>query len=99
MDPLFNFAASLIKNDAGGDLDYRVLVNCQHIDDITTPTATDATNRDNGWRVLTTGQIATTEEPEEYNFANNYYTKIFVQVKHTSGTTVVSCWYRGTKSQ
>ena len=89
----------IIHNDAGGDLDYRVLVNCQHIDDITTPTATDATNRDNGWRVLTTGQIATTEEPEEYNFANNYYTKIFVQVKHTSGTTVVSCWYRGTKSQ
>ena len=87
----------IIHNGGIGDLDYRVLGTCEHIDDVIPPVPTDGINRDNGWIVLVTGSIATATVPKEYDIANNFYTKIVVQVKFTTATTITRTWYRGTK--
>jgi len=89
----------IIHNGGVGDLDYRVLGTCEHIDSIVAPVVSDGINRDNGWIVLVTGSIATTTVPKEYDIANNFYTKIVVQVKFTTATTVTRTWYRGTRVQ
>jgi hypothetical protein len=46
---------------------------------------------------LVTGSIATATVPKEYDIANNFYTKIVVQVKFSNATTITRTWYRGTK--
>ena len=87
----------IIHNGGVGDLDYRVLGTCEHIDEVVPPVVSDGINRDNGWIVLVTGSIATATVPKEYDIANNFYTKIVVQVKFTTATTITRTWYRGTK--
>ena len=89
----------IIHNGGVGDLDYRVLGTCEHIDDVIPPVVSDGINRDNGWIVLVTGSIATATVPKEYDIADNFYTKIFVQVKFTTATTITRTWYRGTRSE
>tara|TARA_B110000263_G_C15113558_1_gene420985 strand:- start:70 stop:489 length:420 start_codon:yes stop_codon:yes gene_type:complete len=89
----------IIHNGGVGDLDYRVLGTCEHIDDVIPPVVSDGINRDNGWVVLVTGSIATATVPKEYDIANNFYTKIVVQVKFTNATTITRTWYRGTRSE
>ena len=89
----------IIHNGGVGDLDYRVLGTCEHIDSIVAPVVTVGTNRDNGWVELATGSIATTALPKEYDIEENFYTKIVVQVKFTTASTVTRTWYRGTRVQ
>ena len=88
----------IIHNGGVGDLDYRVLGTCEHIDDVIPPVVSDGINRDNGWVVLVTGSIGTATVPKEYDIADNFYTKIFVQVKFTTATTITRTWYRGTRA-
>jgi len=88
----------IIHNGGVGDLDYRVLGTCEHIDDIIPPVVLGGINRDNGWVVLASGSIATTTGAKEYDIADNFYTKIFVQVKFTTATTITRTWYRGTRA-
>ena len=88
----------IIHNGGVGDLDYRVLGTCEHIDDVIPPVVSDGINRDNGWVVLVTGSIATATVPKEYDIANNFYTKIVVQVKFSNATTITRTWYRGTRN-
>ena len=88
----------IIHNGGVGDLDYRVLGTCEHIDEVVPPVVSDGINRDNGWIVLVTGSIATATVPKEYDIADNFYTKIFVQVKFTTATTITRTWYRGTRA-
>jgi len=87
----------VIHNDAGGDLDFRILANIRPIADIVAPVAVDSTNRGNGWIVLSTGSIATSAAPTQYKVEESY-TKVIVQIKHTTSTTNTDIYYRGTRS-
>ena len=89
----------IVHNGGVGDLDYRILGCCEHIDSVVAPVVTVGINRDNGWVELATGSIATTAVPFEYKIADNHYTKIVVQVKFTTASTVTRTWYRGTRSE
>ena len=89
----------IIHNGGVGDLDYRILGTCEHIDSVVAPVVTVGTNRDNGWVELAAGSIATTAVPKEYDIEENFYTKIVVQVKFTTASTVTRTWYRGTRSE
>lgn len=82
----------VIHNEAGGDLDYQILGNAKDIRSVVAPTGTN--DDDKGWVVLATGAIATTEVPEIQTFSNPY-SKVILQVKHTTATTDVSAWHRG----
>lgn len=82
----------IIHNRAAGDLDYEILGNSDHIDDITAPSGTD--DDDKGWVVLATGSIATTVAPTIETLSNPY-TQVVVRVKHTTTTTTADIWHRG----
>lgn len=82
----------VIHNRTAGDLDYEILGNSDHDDDITAPTGTD--DDDGGWVVLATGSIATTVAPTVETLSNPY-TQVVVRVKHTSTTTTADVWHRG----
>jgi len=82
----------VIHNRTGGDLDYQILGNSEHLDDITAPTGTN--DDDDGWVVLGTGSIATTVAPSVETL-NNPYTQVVLQVKHTTTTTTADVWHRG----
>ena len=87
----------IIHNDGAGDLDYRVLANIRQIGDIEPPVVSDTINRSNGWIILSTDSIATTTVPKEYKITDNVYTKIIVQVKHTTTATPANIYFRGTR--
>lgn len=82
----------IIHNNAAGDLDYQILGNAEHLDDIVAPTGTD--DDDKGWVVLKSASIATTVAPDIETLSNPY-TQIIVQIKHTTLTTDVDIWHRG----
>jgi len=82
----------IIHNNAGGDLDYQILANARPLADIVAPAGTN--DDDKGWVVLSTGSIATTVAPTIETLSNPY-TKVIVQIKHTSLTTNVDIWHRG----
>ena len=88
----------IVHNDGSGDLDYRVLANIKQIDSIVAPVSSDTTNRSNGWIILSADSIATTTVPKEYKITDNIYTKVMVQVKHTTLTTPVNIYERGTRA-
>jgi hypothetical protein len=89
----------IIHNDGAGDLDYRILANIKQIGDITPPVVSDTINRSNGWIMLSTDSIATTTVPKEYKIADNIYSKVIVQVKHTTTPTPTNIYFRGTRGQ
>jgi len=82
----------IIHNNAGGDLDYQILGNVRHLDDIVAPSGTN--DDDKGWIVIASASIATTVAPDEVVVTKNY-TQIVVQIKHTTATTNVDIWHRG----
>ena len=88
----------VIHNDASGDLDFRILANIKPIASIVAPIATDSKNRGNGWIILSTGSVASSAVPTQYK-VDETYTKIIVQVKHTTATTNTDIYYRGNRSQ
>lgn len=88
----------VIHNDASGDLDFRILANIKPIASIVAPIATDSTNRGNGWIILSAGSVASSAVPTQYK-VDETYTKVIVQVKHTTATTNTDIYYRGTRSQ
>lgn len=82
----------VIHNNAAGDLDWQILANAEHLDDIIAPTGTD--DDDEGWVSIETGSIATTIAPKIVTFSNPW-TQIVVQIKHTTLTTNADIWHRG----
>ncbi len=82
----------VIHNNAGGDLDYQILANADHPDDIVAPTGTN--DDDKGWVLLGTGSVATTVAPAIETLTNPY-TQVIIQIKHSSSTTNVDIWHRG----
>ncbi|MBC8549025.1 MAG: hypothetical protein H8D23_05180 [Candidatus Brocadiales bacterium] len=86
-------ALLIIHNNAGGDLDYQVLGNIKQLEDIVDPTGTD--DDDKGWVVISSASAATNTAPDVIAL-NSPYTRYVVQIKHTSLTTNVDIWFRGT---
>jgi len=82
----------VIHNRTAGDLDYEILGNSEHLDDITAPTGTD--DDDDGWVNLASASIATTVAPAVETLSNPY-TQVVVRVKHTTTTTTADVWHRG----
>ncbi|KKM02105.1 hypothetical protein LCGC14_1787750 [marine sediment metagenome] len=82
----------VIHNNAAGDLDWQILGNSDHIDDIVAPTGTN--DDDKGWVIIQSGSKATTVAPEVITFSNPW-TQIIIQIKHTTLTTDVDVWHRG----
>lgn len=82
----------VIHNRTAGDLDYEILGNAEHLDDITAPTGTD--DDDDGWVTLASASIATTVAPDVVPITNPY-TQIVVRIKHTTATTDVDVYHRG----
>ena len=84
--------AFIIHNQGVGDLDFKILGTLEHPSDIVDPTGTN--DDDKGWIVLTTSSIATTIKPSIFSLSDSY-TKIIIQIKHTTATTKVDVYYRG----
>ena len=82
----------VIHNVTAGDLDYQILANAEAFDDIVDPTGTD--DDDKGWVVLKSASIATGIAPAIETFSNPY-TRVVVQIKHTTLTTNTRLWHRG----
>ena len=82
----------IIHNDAGGDLDYQILANAKPLSSIVDPAGSN--DDDKGWVTLATGSVATTAAPSIQTLSNPY-TRVIVQIKHTSSTTNVDIWHRG----
>lgn len=82
----------VIHSRTGGDLDYEILGNAEHLDDITAPTGTD--DDDDGWVNLASASIATTVAPDVVAITNPY-TQVVVRIKHTTATTDVDVYHRG----
>ncbi len=85
-------SAFIIHNNAGGDLDYKILGNLRPLASIVTASGTN--DDDKGWVTLVSGSIATTGAPDVHTLSNPY-TRVIVQIKHTSSTTNVDIWHRG----
>ena len=85
-------SAFIVHNNAGGDLDYKILGNLRPLANIVTASGTD--DDDKGWVELVSGSIATTGAPDVHTLSNPY-TRVIVQIKHTSSTTNVDIWHRG----
>jgi len=84
----------IIHNNAGGDLDYQVLATVKDFDTVSDPTGTD--DDDKGWIVHTSASQATTAAPDEITIAKTY-SRLIVQIKHTTLTTNVDVWFRGVR--
>ena len=82
----------VIHNNAGGDLDYQILANAKPLSSIINPAGSN--DDDKGWVTLATGSVATTAAPSIQTLSNPY-TRVIVQIKHTSSTTNVDIWHRG----
>lgn len=82
----------IIHNNAGGDLDYQILANAKPLSSIVDPTGTN--DDDKGWVTLATASVATTADPSIQTLSNPY-TRVIVQIKHTTSTTNVDIWHRG----
>ncbi len=87
-----NESVFIIHNVTGGDLDYQILATAEDIRSVVDP---DGTNDDDkGWVNLKTNSIATGTAPVIETLGNPY-TRIVLQIKHTTLTTDVSAWHRG----
>lgn len=86
----------IIHNNGAGDTDFQIMGNARHPDDIVNPTGTTATDRTNGWVILLngTGSIASGAVPLKQSFTNPW-SRVVVQVKHTTTTTSVNIHSRG----
>lgn len=82
----------VIHNNAGGDLDYQILANAKPLSSIVDPAGSN--DDDKGWVTLATGSVATTAAPSIQTLSNPY-TRVIVQIKHTTSTTNVDIWHRG----
>lgn len=82
----------VIHNEGAGDLDYQILANAEDIRTIADPTGID--DDDDGWVVLGSGSVATATAPAIETLGNPY-SRIIVQIKHTTLTTNASIWHRG----
>jgi len=82
----------IIHNNAAGDLDYQILANARPLESIVDPSGTN--DDDKGWVVLSSSSIATTAAPSIETLSNPY-TRVIVQIKHTTLTTDVDIWHRG----
>ncbi len=74
------------------DLDYKILGNLRPLASIVTASGTN--DDDKGWVTLVSGSIATTGAPDVHTLSNPY-TRVIVQIKHTSSTTNCDIWHRG----
>ena len=82
----------VIHNNAAGDLDYEILGNAEHLDDIVAPTGTN--DDDKGWVNLKSASVASGAAPA-VDTLSNPYTQVVVRIKHTTATTDVDIWHRG----
>jgi len=82
----------IIHNNGSGDVDWEILGNAEHIDDIVAPTGTN--DDDKGWVVLKSSSVATGTAPSVETLSNPY-TQVVVRIKHTTTTTDVDIWHRG----
>lgn len=82
----------VIHNVTAGDLDYKIIANAEDIRSIVAPTGTD--DDDKGWVVLKIGSVASGAVPAVETLGNPY-SKIILQIKHTTATTNASAWHRG----
>jgi len=83
-----------IHNVTAGDLDYQVLVTTEDYDAVVLPTGTN--DDDKGWVVHSSASIASAAAIAEITFAKTY-TRIIVQIKHTTATTDVNVWFNGVR--
>ena len=83
----------VIHNVTAGDLDYQILANAEVFDDIIDPTGTD--DDDNGWIVLKASTSITSGAAPAIETFSNPYTRVVVQIKHTTATTDARIWHRG----
>jgi hypothetical protein len=85
----------VIHNKTGGDLDYKILATIRDYDTVSLPTGTD--DDDKGWVEQTAETvIATTAAPDQIVISNTW-SRIVVQAKHTTLTTDVDVYFRGTQ--
>ncbi len=82
----------IMHNVTGGDLDYQILGNAKAFNDIVDPTGTN--DDDKGWVVLASASVASGAVPAIETLSDPY-TRLVVQIKHTTATTNVSVWHRG----
>lgn len=83
----------VIHNVTAGDLDYKILGNARDFDTIVDP---DGSNDDDkGWVEVVAETIITTGSAPDVVIVTNPYTRLIVQIKHTTATTNVSVWHRG----
>jgi hypothetical protein len=82
----------VIHNNAAGDLDWQILANPRPLGSIVDPTGTD--DDDKGWVTLGSGSVASGAAPSVQTLSNPY-TRIIVQIKHTTATTNADIWHRG----
>ena len=83
----------VIHNKGSGDLDYQILGNLDVNSDITLPTGTD--DDDAGWIVLKASTTIGTGIAPAVETLSNPYTRILIQIKHTTLTTNVNLYHRG----
>ncbi|HEC66170.1 MAG TPA: hypothetical protein ENI23_12840 [bacterium] len=82
----------IIHNVTAGDLDYQILANARDFSNIVAPTGTN--DDDKGWVSLQSASIASGAIPAIETLSNPY-TRMVIQIKHTTATTDVSIWHRG----
>lgn len=83
----------IIHNKTGGDLDYQILGNLGVYANIVDPTGTN--DDDKGWVVLKSSTSVATGTAPAVETLSNPYSRVIVQIKHTSLTTNVNIWHKG----
>lgn len=82
----------IIHNNAAGDLDWQILANAKPYSSMVDPTGSN--DDDKGWVTLGSGSVASGAAPTVQTLSNPY-TRLIVQIKHTSSTTNADIWHRG----
>lgn len=83
----------LIHNQGAGDLDYVVLGTYANSALIVAPTGTN--DDDDGWVSIAAASIATAGAVADIAISKAF-SQIVVRIKHTTLTTPVDVWFRGT---
>lgn len=83
----------IIHNKTGGDLDYQILGNLGVYGDIVDPTGTN--DDDKGWVVLKASTSIATGTAPAVETLSNPYSRVIIQIKHTTLTTNSCIWHKG----